>query len=124
MRRPDHAARSLLTGSGMIDVRGWDRFVTARPGQRFFDRYQRMREAQGSAWKRCAVVCGGVLICLAGIFFLAVPGPGLLILAIGLALIAQESAALAKLLDRLELRLRHLWKRLRASYKGRGSRTR
>jgi len=104
----------------MIDVRGWDRFVHASPGKRFLERYQRMREAKGGAWKRCAFVCGGVLLCLTGIFFLAVPGPGLPILAIGLALIAQESAWMARFLDKSELRLRALW----ASYRGRGSRTR
>ena len=120
MRRADHAARGLLALAGMIDVRGWDRFVTARPGRRFFERYQRMRQAQSGAWKRCAFVCAGILVCLAGIFFLVVPGPGLLILAVGLALIAQESAWMARLLDRLGLRLRRLW----ASYRGRGSRTR
>jgi hypothetical protein len=44
---------------------------------------------------------------------MAVPGPGIPILAVGLALVAQESAAMARLLDRAEIRLRRLWKRLR-----------
>jgi hypothetical protein len=44
---------------------------------------------------------------------MAVPGPGIPILAIGLALLAQESAAMARLLDRTELRLRRLWKCVR-----------
>jgi hypothetical protein len=54
-----------------------------------------------------------VLLSLVGVFFLAVPGPGIPILAVGLALIAQESAALARWLDRAELRLRRWWKKLR-----------
>jgi hypothetical protein len=47
------------------------------------------------------------------VFFLAVPGPGIPILAVGLALIAQESATMARWLDRTELRLRRWWKKLR-----------
>jgi len=50
----------------------------------------------------------------AGIVFLVVPGPGIPILAAGLALIAQESAVVARLLDRTEIRLRRWWKQLRS----------
>jgi hypothetical protein len=45
------------------------------------------------------------------VFFLAVPGPGIPILAVGLALVAQESKTTARLLDRAEIRLRRQWKR-------------
>ena len=48
-----------------------------------------------------------------GVFFLAVPGPGIPILLVGLALIAQESSTLARWLDRTEVRLRRWWKKLR-----------
>ena len=98
----------------MFDVQSWDRFVHSEPGQRFQERYRRMQQEKGSAWKRCAIVCGGILLCLVGLFFMAVPGPGIPIFAVGLALIAQESAAIARLLDRAELRLRRWWKRLRS----------
>jgi Putative transmembrane protein (PGPGW) len=97
----------------MLDMPGWDRFVHARPGRRFQDRYRRKRQARASAWKRCGLVAGGIVLALVGIFFMAVPGPGIPILAIGLALVAQESAAMARLLDRTEIRLRRLWKRIR-----------
>ena len=97
----------------MFDVRAWNRFVHAKPGRRFRERYRRMQEEKGSAWKRCAFVCGGVLVCLVGLFFMAVPGPGIPIFAVGLALIAQESAVMARLLDRAEIRLRRWWKRWR-----------
>ena len=103
----------------MPNLQIWDRFVHAKPGQRFQERYRRMQERKGSAWKRCAAVCSGVLLVLVGLFFCAVPGPGIPILAVGLALIAQESKTLARLLDQTELKLRRIW----ASYKARGSRT-
>jgi hypothetical protein len=45
---------------------------------------------------------------------MAVPGPGIPILLVGLALIAQESAVMARFLDRAEIRLRRWWKRVRA----------
>ena len=106
----------------MVDIKSWDRFVHTTPGRRFYERYKRKQQAKGSVWKRCALVAAGILVCLAGIFFLAVPGPGLLILAVGLALIAQESAGLARMLDRAEIRLRKLLKRI--NYKVRGWRTR
>jgi hypothetical protein len=97
----------------MFDVHAWDRFVHDAPGRRFQERYRRMQEQKGSAWKRCAFVCGGILLCLVGLFFMAVPGPGIPIFAVGLAFIAQESAVVARALDRAEIRLRGWWKRLR-----------
>jgi hypothetical protein len=87
--------------------------IHSQPGRRFQERYRRMHADKASLWKRCACVCAGVLLSLVGVFFLAVPGPGIPILAVGLALIAQESAALARWLDRAELRLRRWWKKLR-----------
>ena len=98
----------------MIDTQSWDRFVHALPGRRFQERYRRKQREEGSAWKRCAFVIGGIALTLVGIFFMAVPGPGIPILAVGLALIAQESAVMARLLDRAEIRLRRWWKRLRS----------
>ena len=44
---------------------------------------------------------------------MAVPGPGIPIFAVGLALSHQESSTLARALDRTEIRLRRLWKRFR-----------
>jgi hypothetical protein len=113
MGRTAHSGALLARTYDMLDMPGWDRFVHSRPGRRFQQRYRRKRQAKGSAWKRCALVCGGVLLALVGIFFMAVPGPGIPILAVGLALVAQESAAMARLLDRAEIRLRRLWKRFR-----------
>ena len=85
----------------------------SQPGRRFQERYQRKHAEKGSFWKRCGWVCAGIVLTLVGVFFLAVPGPGIPILVVGLALIAQESATMARLLDRTEIRLRRWWKKLR-----------
>ena len=98
----------------MFDTRSWDRFAHATPGRRFQERYKRKQQDKGSAWKRIAFVAAGVGLCLVGLFFMAVPGPGIPILAVGLALVAQESSVLARLLDRTEVRLRKWWRRLRS----------
>jgi putative transmembrane protein PGPGW len=84
------------------------------PGRRFQERYRRKHAEKGSPWKRFGFVTAGILLTLIGVFFLAVPGPGIPILAVGLALIAQESSRTARLLDRAELRLRRWWKKLRS----------
>ena len=88
--------------------------IYSQPGRRFQERYRRMHSREGSAWKRCAYVAAGIVLTLVGVFFLAVPGPGIPILAVGLALIAQESKTLARVLDRTEVRLRRWWKKLRS----------
>lgn len=85
----------------------------SQPGRRFQERYERNHADKGSLWKRCPLVIAGIALTLIGVFFLAVPGPGIPILVVGLALIAQESATLARWLDRAEVRLRGWWKKLR-----------
>jgi len=91
----------------------WQRFASSPPGQRFQERYQRKRKHPRGGLARCGAVCAGIVLTLAGIFFLVVPGPGIPILALGLALIAQESRVTARFLDRAELRVRGWLKRLR-----------
>jgi putative transmembrane protein PGPGW len=88
--------------------------VHATPGRRFQQRYRRKSQTERGRMARCAAVLAGVGLTIVGLFFLAVPGPGIPILAVGLALIAQESAVTARLLDRTEIRLRRWWKRLRS----------
>lgn len=89
----------------------WQAFRDEAPGQRFARRYARRRDRGVRAPLRRAaqLALGGVLV-LVGLFFLVVPGPGLIPLLIGVALIAEESHAASRALDRLELRLR-AWRR-------------
>ena len=58
------------------------------------------------AWLRRSIVTflGGVVI-LVGVVLLVLPGPGLLVIALGLAVLATEYPAARRLLDRVKARL-------------------
>jgi hypothetical protein len=58
------------------------------------------------------ILAGSALIA-AGLFMLVAPGPGLLVLVLGGALIAEESAPMARLLDAAEVRIRRAISALR-----------
>ncbi len=73
----------------------------------------RREEGAGSLGGRLACWCGGLAAIAAGVVMIFTPGPGLLTIAFGAALLARESGAVASGCDRLELRLRGAWRRLR-----------
>jgi len=85
--------------------RNWQEFAQSEPGRRFEQRYYR-RGADNRA-KRVLASAGGVVLLALGLFFVLAPGPGILFLLPGAALIAQQSLTLAQALDRAELWLRN-----------------
>lgn len=95
--------------------KGWQELKRGRPGHRFQDRYARRRESARGIAGKCAYVCAGVLILLLGIVFLPLPGPGMVIVALGALVMAEGSRTAAKTLDALELRARRLYSTLRPS---------
>lgn len=76
------------------------------PGKRFRNQYKRRQQYRKNTLQRIGMVGSGILIVGAGIFFLPAPGPGTLIILIGLALIAREFLALARFLDWSEIKIR------------------
>ncbi|MEZ4421973.1 MAG: PGPGW domain-containing protein [Gemmatimonadota bacterium] len=90
----------------MLDgVKGaWERFKRSRPGERFCDRYRQRQADRRGRWVSVLWILLGVVLLLAGVVALFVPGPGLLGLAFGAALIGQESERVAEALDAGELR--------------------
>ena len=104
----------------------WQEFKDSPPGRRFQCIHKRRakRHPEGAGWRRWGLLALGIFLLLAGIFFLAVPGPGTLVLAVGLALIAQESLTVARLLDWLEVKLRplYLWGKRRWQHAGTATR--
>ncbi|MBB5036829.1 hypothetical protein [Prosthecobacter dejongeii] len=107
----------------------WQDFKKSQPGERFEDFY-RQRQADRSSsfpWKRILYVFLGIILSMGGVVLLGMPGPGLLVIALGLALVAGESLTLAKGMDKLELQLRkksqqfkEWWTRLQPLQRGLG----
>ena len=63
---------------------------------------------------RTVLAIGGGLVLIAlGIVMLVTPGPGLIVAAIGAALVAGESLVAAKILDRIDLAATRAWARWR-----------
>jgi len=89
--------------------KGWRELRAGRPGRRFQDRYQRLRKnaACGPA-KKWGLIAGGVALVLVGIVLLPLPGPGMLVIALGALMMAEESHSTARALDWLEAKTRSL----------------
>lgn len=89
----------------------WKGFVKAPAGERF----QRLhgeceRGTTGGSVLRWAA---GLVAIVAGLVMIFTPGPGLLTIAFGAALIARESLPVARRCDGLEIRMRGAWRRFR-----------
>ena len=101
----------------------WRALKDSVPGTRckeFYDRKQEERKSGRHPLSRIVHVGIGIALAVSGVVFLAIPGPGLLIIALGLGLVAGEFEFMARLLDRLEVRIRamidglkHRWQTLR-----------
>lgn len=74
----------------------------SRPPRRFLDgvRERRERHRERNRVVRTAVVLAGFAVVLAGLAMIPLPGPGLLVVAGGLALLALEFAWAERLLER------------------------
>ena len=97
--------------------RHWRLFSAPPPGKRFrasFDR--RRQERPGSFHKKILAIGTGVIIMGLGLVMLIAPGPGILFLAVGAMLIAQESLSAARTLDWADIRLRRLAVRARNAW--------
>jgi putative transmembrane protein PGPGW len=103
----DGSGPILATRDGMLGElkKSWRVFKRAAPGERFQTLY---RERKGHGTSRIAFALVGILLIAGGIVLLFIPGPGIPLIAFGVALLAQQSLWLAKLMDRLEPVLRRL----------------
>jgi hypothetical protein len=82
--------------------RSWNRFRAAPAGTRFQSRHRRRESRSGLVRKVLVIAAGGVLIAL-GVVMIVLPGPGLLAMLLGAALIAEESSVAARWFDRADL---------------------
>lgn len=92
----------------MLRERG-RRLLRSRPGRRFQDYYDwNARNGRARAATRLAELAASFLLLAAGLVMLITPGPGILAILLGLALLAGRACWLARLLDRTELQLRRV----------------
>ena len=88
--------------------RSWRLFTSSKPGDRFQVRYYYHRQSRHgrSSLSRIFNIVVGSLLVLFSVFFGWAPGPGTLTLVIGLSMLGSEFLAVARFLDRAEVRLR------------------
>jgi hypothetical protein len=91
----------------------FERLKSFEPGTRFERQYREHKANKSSAWMRPLFIVAGIAMIAVGLAGLVLPGPGLLGLAIGFALLARESLVIAKAMDRAEVQGRKLWSRWR-----------
>ena len=88
------------------------RFTAVPSGTRFRVYHERLAQRPNLVRTLLVVGCGLILLAL-GMILLVLPGPGLLIAALGAALIAGESLTVARILDRIDMASTRIWTRLR-----------
>jgi len=95
----------------------WHRLKEAEPGHRFQQEYEHHREKERGRFSRVISVGVGLLIIAIGIVALPAPGPGTLVIALGGALLARESHAVARAMDWAEVQLRRVLHRASSTWK-------
>jgi hypothetical protein len=78
----------------------------APAGRRFIRRYKRMKSGDSPANLRWARIGASGIVFLAGLAMLVMPGPGILVSILGLAMLGGEFRRVAVLMDAAELKLR------------------
>jgi hypothetical protein len=88
--------------------RSWRHFTSSKPGDRFQVRYYyRKQSGPGRLSRLFNIVIGSALVIFSAFFGWA-PGPGVVTLVIGLAMIGGEFLPVARFLDWAEVKLRNL----------------
>lgn len=90
----------------------WTELKRGPTGQRF-RRFHESHAAHRSGWARCLTWIAAVVCFAIGVVLAFIPGPAVLFFALTCALTATQSRAVARLLDRSEVRVRAAWRRLR-----------
>jgi hypothetical protein len=84
----------------------WQRLRAAPAGRRFQLRYETRKKERKTVARRVLWSGASFLLILVGLVFFALPGPGIVLVGVGAAILARESLTVARLLDRAELAVR------------------
>lgn len=92
----------------------WRCFKESKPGHRFQDHYHDHQRSSSGRYRLEVILCifGGFLIVVGGIIAVPGPGPGWLIILLGLWMVAGELLFFARYMDRVEVKLRRLARRV------------
>jgi len=97
----------------------WQQFKAHEPGTRFQAQRREGRRGQRSPLRRGLSAVLAVAVTLIGLVMMPAPGPGMVVVAFGLVMLARESMMVARMLDAAELRVRPPVLRLMAWWKQR-----
>ena len=86
----------------------WLLFKEIEPGHRFHNKRRRRERGETSRYGSIFNLGGGLTLVVAGFAFLPTPGPSYIIIVRGLWMLAGEWLPLARMFDRIEVRLREL----------------
>lgn len=101
------AAKSHRNNAVLDTIRShWQQLRDAEPGERFQELHQRRHQTGASGWQRGLRMLAAVGLTLIGLVMMPAPGPGMLVVLAGVALLAAESQSVARRLDRIELWVR------------------
>jgi hypothetical protein len=100
---------NLAIRHAMLDTlkQDWRELARQPPGHRFQNRFRRKQKA--GARSRLFKLIAGIVLIVAGLVLLVIPGPGSVLLVIGAAFLAESSATAARLFDITEIRLREIF---------------
>jgi hypothetical protein len=97
----------------------WKELRDAEPGQRFQAFHDKQKE-RSPKWAGPLYIGGAIVSLAVGVVLAFIPGPAILFFAIAGALLASQSAFVARKLDTAEVRGRRAWKWLKSKW-GRGN---
>jgi hypothetical protein len=88
--------------------RSWHHFKSSKPGDRFQVRYYYRKQRGHGRFSRIFNIVVGSMLVIVSAFFGWAPGPGVVTLVLGLAMVGGEFLPVAVFLDWAEVRLRKL----------------
>jgi len=98
--------------------KSWRALRDAPPGERFLRYHRAHHEAGRPVWRRVLSVGIAVGVLIVGVVALPAPGPGTLVIILGLALLGRELRRVAKGLDWVETKLRGIVRWFTRTWRG------
>lgn len=95
----------------------WRTFVSVPRGERFQAHHRRSHRPDAPRWARVAAIAAAVVLMAIGVVMIVLPGPGLLVILAGAAMLAGESLLVARAMDRVDFHAQRLlarWQRKRS----------